>query len=660
MPQLSAVIYTQVNPAVGCTRLLNATGHIGCTGPAAPLSRAPLLALSSASADVPGERVVIIPNSQMDAFLQRVLRDAVLQSRVKGLLVHQDAPSQASPSEAFPRSAFAPYRAPGYAWNPGGNGLSYQSFDFPIFLMDNDTSQAAYTRAVINADQVFLGALHWGELDSSMLAQHNASACLAAQHCYPLGGHSVWAALPPLQQAQPAAASQPVIMVVAQMDTTAFFHDAAVGADQPLSGLIAMLAAAEILGNSTAAAGYSRQLVFAAVNGEPWGYMGSKRFLWELSRGERSTAGLSLNRIEQVVELGQLGRSIDASGRSSLFVHSQQGPGFGDSTSLLQAVVSSAASTTEAQVTASAAASTNPGIPPSSLMSFLRVNASISGAVLAEFDSAFTNAHFEGHDDDESNLNAASVATAAMVAARALHTLAQAGGTSTVLQVDAVKVRSTVDSLIACLVKADPGLTCPLSLSLILPTRVQAEHYISDMHSLTADSQDPNPNIKSNIERFVWNFLALRTSSGPAKNADGSADGCDPYEHACEAGAVCLAYHPDRKRSPDNGRCIRSTACYVPSYSTRLNCSGCNGEDTLAEFLWQFTDAAADWEAQYGWPADPVWTESLWARVALRMYQRDTDSVARALVGIGLGVTGLSIVAVLAARGVYEKHLKSQ
>ncbi len=44
-----------------------------------------------------------------------------------------------------------------------------------------------------------------------------------------------------------------------------------------------------------------RQLVFAAFAGETWDYMGSKRFLWELHSGSRSTAGLSLDQIDQVL-----------------------------------------------------------------------------------------------------------------------------------------------------------------------------------------------------------------------------------------------------------------------------------------------------------------------------------------------------------------------
>ena len=61
-----------------------------------------------------------------------------------------------------------------------------------------------------------------------------------------------------------------------------------------------MLAAAEILGNSTLSAQYGRRLVFAAFAGEPWGYMGSKRFLWELHTGENSTRPLTLAAIDQV------------------------------------------------------------------------------------------------------------------------------------------------------------------------------------------------------------------------------------------------------------------------------------------------------------------------------------------------------------------------
>ena len=62
-----------------------------------------------------------------------------------------------------------------------------------------------------------------------------------------------------------------------------------------------MLAVADILGNNTAAvATYSKRLILTALTGEAWGYMGSKRLLWEMHTNTSSTAGLDLDRIHQV------------------------------------------------------------------------------------------------------------------------------------------------------------------------------------------------------------------------------------------------------------------------------------------------------------------------------------------------------------------------
>jgi hypothetical protein len=59
----------------------------------------------------------------------------------------------------------------------------------------------------------------------------NSADCITQGTCKPLGGYSVWAALPPL----PAAAAgggggggddgRPIILVVAQMDSIDMFHD---------------------------------------------------------------------------------------------------------------------------------------------------------------------------------------------------------------------------------------------------------------------------------------------------------------------------------------------------------------------------------------------------------------------------------------------------
>jgi hypothetical protein len=85
------------------------------------------------------------------------------------------------------------------------------------------------------------------------------------------------------------------------------------------------------------------------------------------------------------------------------------------------------------QVRVQEADARTPGIPPSSLMSFLRVQPSIQGVVLAEFDTAFSNPYYASRFDNGSRVDLDSVAAAAAVLAGALHRLA--GGDPSALRV---------------------------------------------------------------------------------------------------------------------------------------------------------------------------------------------------------------------------------
>lgn len=82
-----------------------------------------------------------------------------------------------------------------------------------------------------------------------------------------------------------------------------------------------------------------------------------------------------------------------------------------------------------------------PGIPPSSLSSFLRANASIAGVVLTEFDGAFTNPYYNSRFDTE--VQQQGIVAAAIVVARALHSIA-VNGTG----VEPLKVRFSKPPLI--------------------------------------------------------------------------------------------------------------------------------------------------------------------------------------------------------------------
>jgi hypothetical protein len=68
-----------------------------------------------------------------------------------------------------------------------------------------------------------MGRLYYSRVGLTMLAKHNSSHCLAKGNCKPLGGFSVWAALPPLDPAKNN--TKPITLVVAQIDGIDMFHD---------------------------------------------------------------------------------------------------------------------------------------------------------------------------------------------------------------------------------------------------------------------------------------------------------------------------------------------------------------------------------------------------------------------------------------------------
>jgi len=83
------------------------------------------------------------------------------------------------------------------------------------------------------------------------------------------------------------------------------------GANAPLSGLVALLGAMHALKAAGASSTYTKRVVFLAVAGEPWGYMGSRRFLYEAATGSNATAGLDLPLIEKVCCLTHNPASLD-------------------------------------------------------------------------------------------------------------------------------------------------------------------------------------------------------------------------------------------------------------------------------------------------------------------------------------------------------------
>lgn len=109
---------------------------------------------------------------------------------------------------------------------PPGSSLNELHLRLPVLALPPQLAAYAQAGAHANRQQGFEGALFHSKLKLTMSAvQANASACLAEHTCSPLGGWSVWAALPPLPPPGAAHDARPLVLVVAQMDSKDLFHD---------------------------------------------------------------------------------------------------------------------------------------------------------------------------------------------------------------------------------------------------------------------------------------------------------------------------------------------------------------------------------------------------------------------------------------------------
>lgn len=662
---IKAAMYATQAYYGGCYKLLNRTGPVGCAAPSGEVVEAVLLHHKDMHLPLAGRRAVLVGAEDAQALLLRLQGEASLLNSVSMVLVADDGlPASESSALRFPGGPeYAPYNASDYVWNPFGSGSAYSYLPIPVFKINSGLVQELAWRATYNNDVGFKGSLHWAQAQLTMYAtQPNSTACLMAGTCQALGGFSVWAALPPLptntSAGLPTRSGLPVTLVTAQLDSNAFFHDHVQAANAPLSGLLAMLAAMDILkaANTTQ---YTRQLVFAGLAAEPWGYLGSKRLAWESVRGGSIwTPGLTLADVDQVIEVGPLGRALQlGSNTTRLFMHSQPTGGrWGDASPLLTALQDAGLLTSgELPLNLTAASAGNPGVPPSSLFSFLRAKPSIAGVVITEFDSQMINPYFHSAYDNASWVAVEPIMVGAALLARALHALAAPPGTPP-LQVNMSSVRSLVQSLAACLVLDTPGMACPLATALLNPdfqitdqvVSYAVKHYPGPLQFIHPTPSEPY--YKKTLYRFLWNWMGLTS----AQLANSSRAACAFQANQCPAGEECIGWKGSNTRNAQlMGSCMRTTVRYTPAMPTGLDFIPAVGTSAL----FYFTNASDAWQAAGSWPPEPLWTESNWPNEVpfLRVLQRETPQTERAIIIAGVLISVGTYAFAWLARTAFEK-----
>ncbi|XP_055961412.1 nicastrin isoform X2 [Mercurialis annua] len=643
VPDLQKSMYMVVD-GYPCVRLLNLSGEIGCANPGRNKIAAPVVKFKSGN-ELTGLSAVLVSLHDVQQLFDRISNDPSFAENIGGVLVESGTSSQNkltgfSPAPKFPEAEFAPYHNINYEWNPIGSGIMKKSYNFPVFLLSNDSSDImqevilkneekknSYTANVVEFDLV---------MQTSKSGTHDSESCLREETCLPLGGYSVWSSLPPINISSSDQA-KPIILAVASMDSASFFRDKSLGAESSISGLISLLAAVDSLSRVDGLGDLSRQLVFSVFTGEAWGYLGSRRFLLELDLQTESVSGLNNTLIEMVMDIGSVGRGFNA-GNETFFAHTAGGsPGGKEMFNAFKLALDSLELN---NVTIASASASNPGIPPSSLMAFLRKfflswqNPSIPGVVLEDFDSAFSNNFYHSHLDDKSNINSSAIVAAASLVARSLYILASNSTNLSSLALSAINVNaSLVEELMSCLLDCDPGLSCELVKKYISPSAACPSHYVGVI--IGEPSSTPNLGYVDDISRFIWNFLADRTSVPKENSSSNCSKDCS------NKGEVCIKQETNGK-----GVCVLSTTRYVPAYSTRLK---------FESGMWNVLPSNSSDPMGM---VDPVWTESNWDTIGLRVYQVQNSTFDNLVLVLGIAVTVLSYIAIVITRAFITKALK--
>lgn len=637
VPDLQSSMYMTLD-GYPCVRLLNLSGVIGCSNPGRVKVVAPIIRLNNAT-ELSQLSAVLLSVDEIQSFLTRTLNDSTFAKNVAGILVESSPEFQNklkgfSPDQKFPQSEFAPYQSIKYEWNPIGSGIMWNPYNFPVFLLSHSSTLTLQEAAIKNEKNVKSYTADVAEFDLVMqttkAGTHDSESCLKENTCLPLGGYSVWSSLPPINFSS-SEQSKPIILVVASMDSASFFRDKGLGADSPISGLISLLAAVDALSHVDGLDDYHKQLVFIVFTGEAWGYLGSRRFLLELDLQSDAVSGLNYSLIEKVVEIGSVGKGLNQ-GVKNFFVHTT---GVSSATNeTLDALKRAQDSVKSESFTISSTNASNPGIPPSSLMTFLRKNSLTSGVVLEDFDTVFTNKFYNSHLDDISNVNSSAIVAAASLVARTLYILASDNKNLSSSALTSINVNvSLVEELMGCLLDCEPGLSCELVKSYISPASTCPSHYVGVI--LGEPSSPPYLGYVDDISRFVWNFLAERTSI-PRKNGSSVCS-----QDCSNEGEVCI-----RAETEGKGVCVVSTTRYVPAYSTRLK---------YESGTWNVLPPN---NSEPMGLVDAVWTESNWDTIGLRVYTIQNASFDRLVLLGSIAITVLSCFAIAITKAFVRKALK--
>nr|XP_031291825.1 nicastrin isoform X2 [Camelus dromedarius] len=390
-------IYIPLNKTAPCVRLLNATHQIGCqssisgdTGIIHVVEKKE--DLQWVLTDGPNPPYVVLLEGTL--FTREVMEKLKgTTGRIAGLAVSLAKPSPApgfSPSVQCPNDGFGIYSSsygPQFAhckkipWNSLGNGLAYEDFSFPIFLLEDENETNVIKQCYRDHNLSQNGSAPTFPLCAMQLFSHmhaviSTVTCMRRSSiqstfsinpeivCDPLSDYNVWSMLNPINTSGTLDPDDRVVVAATRLDSRSFFWNVAPGAESAVASFVTQLAAAEALQKAPDVTTLPRNVMFVFFQGVA---LRTSLELW-MHTDPMSQKNESVQKqVEQL--LATLEKSGTAVPNVVLRRPDQSQP-----------------------------------LPPSSLQRFLRAR-NISGVVLADHQKVFQNHYYQSIYDTAENIN---------------------------------------------------------------------------------------------------------------------------------------------------------------------------------------------------------------------------------------------------------------
>nr|XP_033779025.1 nicastrin isoform X2 [Geotrypetes seraphini] len=642
-------IYIPLNKTAPCVRLMNATHQIGCqssmngdTGVIHVAEKEQDLKWVLEDGLTPPYMVVL----DGELFTREVMEKLKMTSRVAGVAVSKRQPSKGfSPDSTCPNDGFGVYSntyGPQYAhcnstvWNPQGNGLSFEDFKFPIFLLQDENETRVIKQCYQEHNIPLSGSIPQYPLCAMQLFSHmhavtdtvtcmrrnslQTSFNINPEVCDALTDWNIWSTLKPVNISDILHPDNKVIFVAARLDSRSFFWDVAPGAESTVSGFVTLLAAAEalrkVLNDQQT---LLKNVMFVFFQGEAFDYIGSSRMVYDMENGKFP---IGLENIDAFLELNQVALRKN----SILWMHTD--PVSQKNSSSVQEQVKTLVdalnnASQNSNVTLKEASSTQ-ALPPSSFQRFLQAR-NIPGVVLTDHQSAFQNRYFhsiydtgeniisnypEGISPEEAqnllNDTAQSLADVATVLARAVYQLAGDANLSTsTIQADAATVSKLLYGFLMKLNNSWFQSIIPAEKSIILDN--------DPPHYYIAVDNKINPSrvvqyVLANLTGAVFNF----TQEGCQKRQN---EDKDQYDYYWVQGSL------DENSTTRTPFCVRTTTRITKALSPAFELR------------------------EWGSTKYSTWTESRWKEIRARIFLVASHEleVITLVVGIAILVTSLLV-----------------